>query len=232
MQSQAKTVAEYLASLPDDRRKAIEAVRNVIRKNLDKGYEERMSYGMIGYVVPHSIYPAGYHCDPKQPLPFAGLASQKNHISVYLMSVYGQDEDWFRKEWAKSGKKLDMGKCCVRFKKLEDANLDVIGQAVKRLPVPSFIKMYESNLQEARVARESRQNAKAASQARSGSRGAAKKAAANLDNVSRARPASKKSGPVKQSKSKTSAALRAANSPGKTTRSARVSTRTSKSTRE
>jgi hypothetical protein len=142
MQSKAATVAQYLAELPADRRTAIEAVRQVILKNLDKDYEEGMQYGMIGYYVPHRVFPAGYHCDPKQPLPFAALASQKNHMAVYLMSVYGEDEELFRAAWAKTGKKLDMGKCCVRFKKLEDVPLPVIGDAIKRYPAKKFIEMY------------------------------------------------------------------------------------------
>lgn len=148
MQSMAATVAEYLSQLPDDRRATIEAVRAVILKNLDKGFQETMQYGMIGYNVPHTLYPRGYHCNPKEPLPFGGLASQKNHMSVYLMSVYGGDEAWFRQAWAKSGKKLDMGKCCVRFKKLEDVALDVIGEAVKRANLKGYIEKYEANLAE------------------------------------------------------------------------------------
>lgn len=147
MQSKAATVSEYVASLPPDRRQAIEAIRAVIRKNLDKGFEETMQYGMIGYNVPHRLYPPGYHCDPKQPLCYAGLASQKNHISVYLMSVYNEDEKWFKDAWAKSGKKLDMGKCCVRFKKLEDAALDVIGEAIRRAPLKEFVEKYEATLE-------------------------------------------------------------------------------------
>ena len=148
MQSKAKTVKEYLAGLPEDRRAAIQAVWQVILKNLDKGYEEGMQYGMIGYYVPHKLYPAGYHCDPKQPLPFACLASQKNHMAVYLMCIYGSREhdDWFRKEWAKTGKKLDMGKSCIRFRKLEDLPLDVIGKASARAPVKEYIGYYESNI--------------------------------------------------------------------------------------
>lgn len=118
MQSKAATVAEYLAELPEDHRRAIEAVRKVILDNLDSGYEEGMQYGMIGYYVPHRIYPAGYHCDPKQPLPFAALASQKNYMSLYLMCIYGETPlaAWFREAWAKTGKKLDAGKACIRFK--------------------------------------------------------------------------------------------------------------------
>lgn len=151
MQSEAKTVREYLAGLPDDRRAAIRAVRAVILKNLPEGYEEGMQHGAIGYFVPHSVYPAGYHCDPKQPLPFAGLASQKNYMSIHLMSVYSdpKQEAWFRAAWAKSGKKLDMGKACVRFKKIEDVPLQVIGQAIKRVPAKKFIEQYEGVLNSA-----------------------------------------------------------------------------------
>jgi hypothetical protein len=146
MQSKATTVEEYLAGLPDDRRQAIEAVRGVILKNLDKDYEEGMQYGMIGYYVPHSVYPAGYHCDSRQPLPFAGLASQKNYNSLYLMCVYGASEhsQWFQEAWAKTGKKLDMGKACVRFKKVEDLALDVIGEAIRRVPAKKYIAFCEA----------------------------------------------------------------------------------------
>lgn len=146
MQSKAKTVKAYLAELPEDRRAALEAVRAVILKNLDKDYEEGMQYGMIGYHVPHRVYPAGYHCDPKQPLPFASLASQKNHMSVGLMchSYGGEEDKWFRAAWAKTGKKLDMGVCCIRFKRLDDLPLEVIGAAIKRVPVKKFIEHYET----------------------------------------------------------------------------------------
>jgi len=148
MQSKATTVEQYLASLPEDRRQAIETVRKVILENLD-GYEEGMQYGMIGYYVPHSLYPAGYHCDPSQPLCFAGLASQKNHMSLYLMCLYGATDqlDWFRREWAKSGKKLDMGKACIRFRRLDDLALEVIGEAVKRVPAKKYIEHCERALQ-------------------------------------------------------------------------------------
>ena len=150
MQSKATTVKQYLAELPEDRRVAISAIRDVILKNLDKDYEEGMQYGMIGYYVPHSVFPPGYHCDPRQPLPFAGLASQKNHLSVYLMTVYAENttgERWFRDAWAKTGKKLDMGKCCVRFKKLEDAALDVIGEAIRRVPAARYVEYYTQVLE-------------------------------------------------------------------------------------
>lgn len=146
MQSKAVTVEQYLSELPDDRRQAIEAVRQVILGSLDRDYEEGMQYGMVGYYVPHRVYPAGYHCDPKQPLPFAALASQKNYMSLYLMCVYGDSPHakWFRDAWAKSGKKLDMGKACVRFKKLEDLALDVIGEAIRRVPAAKYIAFCES----------------------------------------------------------------------------------------
>jgi hypothetical protein len=146
MQSKATTVREYLASLPADRRAAIEAVRAVILQNLDKDYEEGMQYGMIGYYVPHRVYPPGYHCDPKQPLPFVCLASQKNHMAVYLGCIYGhkEREKWFRDAWAKTGKKLDLGKSCLRFRKLDDLALDIVGEAIRKVPVRQLIADYES----------------------------------------------------------------------------------------
>lgn len=161
MQSKATTVKEYLENLPPDRRAAIEAVRKVILKNLDKKYKEGMQYGVIGYSVPLSVYPKGYHCTPNTPLPFAALANQKNYMSLYLMSVYcgcgpgnpGTDHgNWFREEWAKTGKKLDMGKSCIRFKKLEDLPLDLIGQAVKRVPVKAYVQFIEDALVRAKLA--------------------------------------------------------------------------------
>lgn len=145
MQSKAATVQAYLASLPPDRRRAIEAVRKVVLKNLDKGYIENMSYGVIGYCVPHSVYPKGYHCNPEQPLPFAGLASQKNYISLYLMCTYGNEPEkkWFESAWAKTGKRLNMGKACIRFKRVEDLALDVIGEAIRRMPAKKYIATVE-----------------------------------------------------------------------------------------
>ncbi|MFT5285091.1 MAG: hypothetical protein ACI8TQ_001252 [Planctomycetota bacterium] len=147
MQSKAKTVKQYLAELPEDRREAIQAVRKVVLKNLPKGYEEGMQYGMIGYFVPHSLFPAGYHCDPTQPLPFAALASQKNHMAIYLMCIYGSEKHkaWFSEAWLKTGKKLDMGKSCIRFKKLEQVALNVIGQAIKKVPASKFIAAYQES---------------------------------------------------------------------------------------
>ena len=146
MQSKATTVEQYLRGLPADRRETLEAVRAVVIENLPKGYEEGMQCGMIGYYVPHSVYPPGYHCDPAQPLPFAGLASQKNHMAIYLMCVYSDAEleTWFRSAWAKTGKKLDMGKSCIRFKKIDDVALKVIGATIKRVPVKKFVAQYES----------------------------------------------------------------------------------------
>lgn len=153
MQSKATTVAEYVKQLPEDRRKTIEAVRAVILKNMDPDFQETMAYGMIGYNVSHKIYPNGYHCDPKQPLPFAGLASQKNYMSLYLCAAYGDTsiEDWLRKEFEKAGKKLDMGKCCIRFKKVEDLPLTVIAEAFRKVSVVEFVASYEKFLNEHRA---------------------------------------------------------------------------------
>lgn len=155
------TVEEYLAGLPEDRRAAMEQVRASILENLDSDYEEGIQYGMIGYYVPHSVYPDGYHCDRTQPLPFAGLASQKNHMAVYLMCLYGdpKQEEWFRKAWAKTGRKLDMGKSCVRFRKIEDCAVDVIGKAVKRVPAKKFIKSCEAALKAPRPKRSAKKKA-------------------------------------------------------------------------
>jgi hypothetical protein len=144
MQSNAATVEAYLASLPEDRRSAISAVRQVILDNIDPAFEEGMTYGMIGYYVPHSLYPAGYHCDPKQPLPYINLASQKQHMSLYMMSLYlGESTDSFVAAWAKTGKKLDMGKSCIRFKKVENLALDVIAEAIRSVPASTYIASYE-----------------------------------------------------------------------------------------
>lgn len=145
MQSKATTVAQYLAELPPDRRAAIAAVRKVILANLDADYEEGMQYGMIGYGVPHRVFPPGYHCDPRQPLPFAGLASQKNHMALYLMAVGGDDGEGerFRAAWVKSGKKLEKGTSCIRFGKIEDLALDVIGDAIRRMPARAWVERYQ-----------------------------------------------------------------------------------------
>lgn len=145
MQSKAATVAEYLAELPPDRRAAVEAVRAVVRGNMDPVLEEGMLYGMICWYVPHAVFPAGYHVNPARPLTFAALASQKQYLSLYLMTVYVDgtaDEQWFRTAWAATGKKLDMGKCCVRFKRVEDLALDVIAEAFRRTRVADHLAAY------------------------------------------------------------------------------------------
>lgn len=149
MQSKAATVDEYIESLPDDRRIAITAIRDVVNKNLPKGFKECMAYGMIGWVVPHETYPPGYHCDPKLPLGFMNLASQKNHISLYSMCLYGGGTQlgWFQKEWPKhSKKKLNMGKSCIRFTKLEDVPLDLIGELASKVTPQRWVEIYEKAL--------------------------------------------------------------------------------------
>lgn len=149
MQSTASTPDEYFTTLPEDRRDAMSQLRKVIKKNLPKGFQEVMNYGMPGYVVPHKIYPAGYHCDPKLPLPFLGLASQKNSINFYHMGIYADPKllKWFTTEFPKhSKKKLDMGKSCVRFKKPEDIPYDLIGELVAKMSPQDWIKLYESGL--------------------------------------------------------------------------------------
>jgi uncharacterized protein YdhG (YjbR/CyaY superfamily) len=149
MQSKASTVNDYIDELPEDRKKAISKLRKVIKKNLPKGFQETMGYGMMGYCVPHSKYPAGYHCDPKQPLPFMGVASQKNFIAVYHMGVYAIPElnKWFVSEYKKRmTKKLDMGKSCLRFKKEEDIPYDLIGELSSRVTPDQWIAVYEKNM--------------------------------------------------------------------------------------
>ena len=143
-QSKAKTVEQYLEELPPERREALQAVREVILKNLPSGYEETMQYGMIGYGIPLERFPNTYN---GQPLGIAALASQKNYMSLYLMNVYGhpETETWFRERYRASGKKLDMGKSCVRFRKLDDLPLDLVGETVARTPVDEFIRVYEQS---------------------------------------------------------------------------------------
>ncbi len=148
MQSKATSPEEYIDSLPQDRQDIIRKIRKVILKNLPKGFKETMAYGMIGYVIPHSLYPPGYHVNPALPLGFINLASQKNHIALYHMGLYtGPHLDWFLKEWPKhSTKKLDMGKSCIRFKKPEDVPLDLIGELCTRMTPQQWINNYESLL--------------------------------------------------------------------------------------
>ena len=146
MPTKPATVEEYLAALPPDRRDAIDALRRVILANLDAPFEEGIQYGMIGYYLPHSVYPQGYHANPEEPLPFASIASQKHHIGLYLFCVYMDDEieSWFRDAWADSGKKLDMGKSCVRAKRIEDIPLDVVGKLFARIKAEDFVEIYEA----------------------------------------------------------------------------------------
>jgi len=149
MQSKATTVDQYLSEVPADRQAAMNKLRKVIKKNLPKGFKEGMGYGNMGYFVPHSIYPAGYHCNPKDPLPFAGIASQKNSINFYHMGIYADPKllKWFVDEYAKAGVgKLDMGKSCVRFKKPENIPFDLIGELCSKITVEKWIEMYEKNL--------------------------------------------------------------------------------------
>jgi hypothetical protein len=144
VQSSAKTVNQYLLELPKQRLEAIKAVRDVIRNNLSKGFKETMQYGMISYVIPIDIYPNTYN---RKQLAIVSLASQKNYMSLYLMNIYGnkKEEDWFKNEWGRSGKKLNMGKSCIRFKKVEDLPLNLIGEAVTRTSVEDFIQQYEKS---------------------------------------------------------------------------------------
>jgi Domain of unknown function (DU1801) len=149
MQSKATTVDAYLAELPEDRRRAMIELRKLFKKNLPKGFKEVMSYGMIGYVVPHSLYPDGYHCTPALPLPFINIASQKNFIAVYHMGIYGNPTllKWFTDAYAKTtSKKLDMGKSCMRYKKAEDIPFKLLGELAKKYTVQDWIAQYESVL--------------------------------------------------------------------------------------
>jgi|SRR6185369_2763266 len=147
MISKAATPEQYIKELPADRKQAFTELRNIILKNIPKGFEERMSYGMIGYVVPHSKYSNGYHCDPKLPLPFVNIASQKNFIAFYHMGIYANPEllKWFTNEYSKhSTAKLDMGKACVRFKKPEHIPFKLIGELMKKISVDDWITAYEN----------------------------------------------------------------------------------------
>ena len=144
MQSTAATVEEYLEGLREERRQTVSKVRELILNNLPAGYEEGMQFGNIGYCIPLSRFPNTYN---RQPLGYVGLASQKNYLSLYLMSVYvNQDtEAWFRESYKMGGKKLDMGKCCIRFKTMKDLPLDLIGAAIARTSVDEFIRQYEAS---------------------------------------------------------------------------------------
>jgi hypothetical protein len=147
MTSAAATVDAYIAELPEDRKATIEKLRKIIKKSLPKGFKEQMGYGMMGYSVPHTIYPDGYHCDPKLPLPFMGMASQKNSINIYHMGIYADPDlyKWFTEAHAKaSKKKLDMGKSCIRYKKPEDIPFDLIGELCTKMTPQDWINLYEA----------------------------------------------------------------------------------------
>jgi len=149
MQSKATTVESYLNDLSEEKKDVINQLRKVILKNLPKGFAEGMGYGMIGYFVPHNIYPNGYHCDPKQPLPFLSMASQKNFIALYHMGIYMNPAlmDWFTTEYSKRVKgKLDMGKSCIRFKKMDQIPFDLIGELASKMTVKEWIDCYEKAL--------------------------------------------------------------------------------------
>lgn len=147
MQYKAISPEDYISQIPKERQEAMKKLRKVIKDNLPKGFEEGMNYNMIGYYVPHSIYPNGYHCDTKLPLPFMNIASQKNFMALYHMGMYAKKEilDWFTSEYPKHCKyKLDMGKSCVRFKKIEDIPYDLIGQLTAKMLVDEWIQVYEN----------------------------------------------------------------------------------------
>lgn len=149
MRYEANSPKEYIDQLPEDRQAAIKELRKIIKKNLPNGFKEEMSYGMIGYVVPHSLFPNGYHVDPRLPLPFMAIASQKNFIAVYSSSLYADKKTlgWFTKEFPKHSKlKLDMGKSCIRFKKPDQIPFDLIGVLASKMTVKEWISIYEKNL--------------------------------------------------------------------------------------
>jgi len=150
MQSKATTIEQYLAELTEDRKLIITKLRQIILDNLPEGFEEEMSYGMLSYVVPHSLFPSGYHCDPKLPLPFISLASQKTHIGFYHMGVYANEEllNWFTTEYEKTDikVKLNMGKSCIRFKKEAHIPYELLGRLVSKVTVKDWIETYESNI--------------------------------------------------------------------------------------
>ncbi len=149
MHYEAKTPDEYIQAVPEERREVMQNLRKVIKDNLPKGFKEGISYKMIGYVVPQEIYPNGYHCDPKLPLPFINIASQKNFIAIYHSGIYASQElmNWFVGEYPKYvSTKLDMGKSCIRFKKIDQIPLELIGKLASKMTVQQWIDLYESNL--------------------------------------------------------------------------------------
>ena len=149
MQYKAETPDQYIGQIPQERQAVMQQLRDVIKTNLPDGFEETMSYGMIGYVVPHSLYPDGYHCDPKLPLPFMNIASQKNFIAVYHSGIYADPDvmQWFVNEYPKYVKtKLDMGKSCIRFKKPDQIPLQLIGELATKMTPQQWINTYEANI--------------------------------------------------------------------------------------
>ncbi len=149
MATTVTSVNEYLENLPQERKKAFNKLRAIILKNIPKGFEECISYGMIGYVVPLKTYPSGYHCKPELPLPFINLASQKKFIALYHMGIYANPKihEWFVTEYPKHCKyKIDMGKSCIRFKKMDDIPYDLIAELLKKYTVDQWIKTYENVL--------------------------------------------------------------------------------------
>ena len=149
MQSKATSVNDYVEELPHDRKEPFTKLRQTVLANLPAGFSECMNYGMVGFVVPHSTYPDGYHCNPELPLPFANIASQKNFIGLYHMGIYANKEllDWFVAEYPKHCKrKLDMGKSCIRFKKMEDIPYDLIGELMQKMTVQDWVTLYEKNI--------------------------------------------------------------------------------------
>jgi hypothetical protein len=149
MKASGQTVQDILANVPEERVEAFNKLHEVIVKNLPKGFEPSLSYGGLGYVVPHTIYPAGYHCKPLEPLPFAGISSQKNAISFYHMGIYSDPQlmEWFLAEYPKHSKqKPDMGKSCIRFKKLNEIPYELIGKLMTKMTVQDWINIYETKL--------------------------------------------------------------------------------------
>ena len=149
MKSNSATIEQYLLELPEDRKLPMSTLRNIIKNNIPNGFEEVMSYGMIGYVVPHSIYPNGYHCNPKLPLPYINIGSQKNFIVLHHLGIYGNNEilDWFVAEYPKHAKhKLDMGKGCVRFKKINEIPYKLIEELINKISLEKYIAQYEENI--------------------------------------------------------------------------------------
>jgi uncharacterized protein YdhG (YjbR/CyaY superfamily) len=148
MQSQAQSVKEYIDQIPANQCEAIIQLRKIILENIPDGFVEQMSYGMIGYVVPFSTYPNGYHCNSKLPLPFMNLAAQKNYIALYHMGIYSKPDllKWFTEEYPKHSKlKLDMGKGCIRFKSPGQIPYALIGELVQKMDVADWISQYESS---------------------------------------------------------------------------------------